>query len=54
MSLGPTHHGYQYQDLITGVALVDLLLGTAKSITVDTKGFKDDRFDGTAARIGDI
>lgn len=45
MSLGPTHHGYFYQDLITAVALVDLLLGTADTITVDTKGFETDRFD---------
>ncbi|RKS04930.1 NACHT domain-containing protein [Nocardiopsis sp. Huas11] len=45
MSLGPTHHGYFYQDLITAVALVDLLLGTAETITVDTKGFEADRFD---------
>ncbi|MBB2988515.1 NACHT domain-containing protein [Terracoccus luteus] len=45
MSLGPTHFGYYFQDLVTGVALVDLLLGTAKSITVDTKGFDGDRFD---------
>lgn len=45
MSLGPTHHGYFYQDLITAVALVDLLLGTAETITVDTKGFDTDRFD---------
>jgi adenylate kinase family enzyme len=45
MSLGPTHHGYLYQDLITGIALVDLLLGTAENITVDTKGFDGDRFD---------
>jgi hypothetical protein len=45
MSLGPTHHGYFYQDLVTAVALVDLLLGTAETITVDTKGFDSDRFD---------
>lgn len=45
MSLGPTHHGYFYQDLITAVALVDLLLGIAETVTVDTKGFDTDRFD---------
>ncbi|MGL3804611.1 AAA family ATPase [Paeniglutamicibacter sp. R2-26] len=45
MSLGPTHHGYFYQDLITAVALVDLVLGVAETITVDTKGFDADRFD---------
>jgi hypothetical protein len=45
MNLRPTHHGYAYQDLITGIALVDLMLGTAESFTVDTKGFEGDRFD---------
>lgn len=45
MNLGSTHHGYFYQDLITAVALVDLLLGVAETITVDTKGFDTDRFD---------
>lgn len=45
MNLRATHHGYAYQDLITGIALVDLMLGTAENITVDTKGFKGDRFD---------
>ncbi|MDQ3154922.1 MAG: ATP-binding protein [Actinomycetota bacterium] len=45
MNLRATHHGYAYQDLITGIALVDLLLGTAETITVDTKGFTGDRFD---------
>jgi hypothetical protein len=45
MDLRATHHGYAYQDLITGIALVDLMLGTAVGITVDTKGFTGDRFD---------
>ena len=45
MNLRATHHGYAYQDLITGIALVDLMLGTAETITVDTKGFTGDRFD---------
>ena len=45
MSLRATHHGYAHQDLITGIALVDLALGSADSITVDTKGFPTDRFD---------
>ena len=44
MNLRVTHQGYAYQDLITGIALVDLLLGTAVRITVDTKGFQGDRF----------
>lgn len=55
MSLGPTHHGYYYQDLITAVALVDLLLGTAETITVDTKGFDTDRFDDvTITYVGGV
>ncbi|MFC0112618.1 AAA family ATPase [Kibdelosporangium aridum] len=45
MNLRATHHGYAYQDLITGIALVDLMLGTAESIMVDTKGSAGDRFD---------
>ncbi|WP_426007189.1 AAA family ATPase [Paenarthrobacter sp. NyZ202] len=53
MSLGPTHHGYFYQDLITAVALVDLLLGTAETITVDTKGFDTDRFDDVNVTYAD-
>ncbi|WP_280334287.1 ATP-binding protein [Nocardia wallacei] len=45
MNLRVTHQGYAYQDLITGIALVDLMLGTAVAVTVDTKGFEGDRFD---------
>ncbi|MDX8031747.1 ATP-binding protein [Lentzea sp. BCCO 10_0856] len=45
MDLRSTHHGYAYQDLITGIALVDLVLGTTESLAVDTKGFEGDRFD---------
>ena len=45
MSLGPAHHGYYYQDVLTGIALVDLLLGNADVVTVDTKEFGTDRFD---------
>jgi hypothetical protein len=45
MDLRATHYGYAYQDLITGIALVDMVLGTAENITVDTKGFEGDRFD---------
>lgn len=45
MNLRATHYGYAYQDLITGIALVDLMLGTAVNVNVDTKGFGDDRFD---------
>lgn len=45
MTLRPTHHGYAYQDLITGTAFVDLMLGTATTIKVDLKDFDGDRFD---------
>lgn len=45
MSLRATHQGYAYQDLIAGVALVDLILGTAVEVCVDTKGSDGDRFD---------
>jgi hypothetical protein len=45
VTLRATHHGYAYQDLIYGFALVDLMLGTADAVTVDTKGFTGDRFD---------
>lgn len=45
MNLRATHYGYAYQDLITGIALVDLMLGTAVNVSVDTKGVPDDRFD---------
>ncbi len=41
MNLRATHYGYTYQDLLTAVALVDLMLGTATGITVDTKGFEE-------------
>lgn len=54
MSLGPSHHGYFYQDLLTAVALVDLLLGVAETITVDTKGFGTDRFDDVSITYADM
>lgn len=45
MGLRPTHLGYAYQDLLTAVRLVDLAMGRAKSVLVDTKLFAGDRFD---------
>ena len=45
MNLRPTHHGYAYQDVLTGNAFVDLLLGVAVSVKVDLKDFDGDRFD---------
>jgi hypothetical protein len=45
MGLRPTHVGYAYQDLLTALRLVDLAVGRAKSVLVDTKMFTGDRFD---------
>ncbi|WP_158715013.1 ATP-binding protein [Kitasatospora phosalacinea] len=45
MGLRPTHLGYAYQDLLTAIRLVDVVLGRATSVIVDTKLFDDDRFD---------
>ena len=53
MSLRPTHHGYAYQDIVTGNAFVDVLLGTAVSIRVDLKDFDGDRFDDITIMYAD-
>lgn len=53
MNLRPGHHGYAYQDIITGNAFVDLLLGTAVSIKVDLKDFNGDRFDDISITYAD-
>ena len=45
MSLRPAHLGYAYQDLLTAIRLVDVALGRAPKVTVDTKLFGEDRFD---------
>ncbi|MGW7580931.1 AAA family ATPase [Kitasatospora sp. NPDC054768] len=45
MGLRPTHLGYAYQDLLTAITLVDVVLGRATSVIVDTKVFRGDRFD---------
>lgn len=45
MSLRPAHRGYAYQDVVTAVVLVDVLLGDASRVTVDVKGVDDDLFD---------
>ncbi|MEV0633277.1 AAA family ATPase [Nonomuraea wenchangensis] len=45
MGLRPTHLGYAYQDLLTALRFVDLAVGRAKSVLVDTKAFTGDRFD---------
>jgi hypothetical protein len=45
MGLRPTHLGYAYQDLLTALHLLDLVLARATTVIVDTKAFKGDRFD---------
>ncbi|RJQ92768.1 ATP-binding protein [Amycolatopsis panacis] len=45
MGLRPTHLGYAYQDLLTAIRLVDVMLGLAPTVIVDTKSHKGDRFD---------
>ncbi len=37
MDLWAPQHGYAYQDLLTVVRLVDVLLGAAATVLVDTK-----------------
>jgi hypothetical protein len=45
MGLRPTHLGYGYQDLLTAIRLVDVVLGRAMTVVVDTKLFKGNLFD---------
>ncbi|MEU4659419.1 ATP-binding protein [Streptomyces sp. NPDC023723] len=52
MGLRPTHLGYAYQDLLTALRLVDLAVGHARSVTVDTKMFAGDRFDDITCEWG--
>ncbi|GAA2476591.1 hypothetical protein GCM10010422_20310 [Streptomyces graminearus] len=52
MGLRPTHLGYAYQDLLTALRLVDLAVGRARSVTVDTKMFAGDRFDDITCELG--
>ncbi|MER6194887.1 ATP-binding protein [Streptomyces cyaneofuscatus] len=52
MGLRPTHLGYAYQDLITALRLVDLAVGRATSVLVDTKLFTGDRFDDITCEWG--
>ncbi|MFJ5123394.1 ATP-binding protein [Kitasatospora sp. NPDC088548] len=53
MGLRPTHLGYAYQDLLTGLRLVDLAVGHARSVVVDTKAFAGDRFDDITCEWSD-
>jgi hypothetical protein len=43
--LQAAHRGYEYQDLMVALRLVDLVLGTVSSAEVDVKLVTDDRFD---------
>jgi len=43
--LGAAHRGYEYQDLVVATKLVDLLLGSISSASVDQKLSDSDRFD---------
>ncbi|MFF2367837.1 AAA family ATPase [Streptomyces sp. NPDC058122] len=52
MGLRPTHLGYAYQDLLTALRLVDLAVGRARSVVVDTKMFSGDRFDDITCEWG--
>ncbi|MEV2248765.1 AAA family ATPase [Streptomyces sp. NPDC049970] len=53
MDLRPTHLGYAYQDLLTALRLVDLAVGRARSVLVDTKMFAGDRFDDITCEWAD-
>jgi hypothetical protein len=44
-SLGPAARGYEYQDLYSACALVDLILSVLDKVVVDHKLTPDDRFD---------
>ena len=50
--LRAAHKGYEYQDLLAGTRLVDMLLGSADTIHVDQKLVPDDRFDDLTAFWG--
>lgn len=43
--LAAAHRGYQYQDLVTALGLVDVVLGRFLTPTVDRKLFEQDIFD---------
>lgn len=43
--LNAAHRGYNYQDLLVAIRLVDVLLGSITAINVDEKLVRDDRFD---------
>ncbi|HXA29278.1 MAG TPA: ATP-binding protein [Candidatus Angelobacter sp.] len=43
--LSSAHRGYEYQDLLAAIRLVDVLLNTVLRVWVDEKLVSDDRFD---------
>lgn len=45
MALTAAHRGYEYQDLLTAIRLVDVLLGSISNTHVDEKLVPNDRFD---------
>lgn len=51
--LGGAHAGYVYQDLVTAICAVDVLLGTVTSVLVDTKLADGDVFDDLTATYAD-
>ncbi|GHG41104.1 MULTISPECIES: AAA family ATPase [Amycolatopsis] len=53
MDLRPTHRGYAYQDALTAIYLVDVALGEADEVVVDTKLFDGDRFDDVTRKSRD-
>lgn len=52
-NLRPGHHGYAYQDILTGNAFVELLLDLAVSVKVDLKDFDGDLFDDITIAYAD-
>jgi hypothetical protein len=45
MTLDAAHRGYDYQDLLTAIRLVDVLIGRLRITEVDQKLFDGDLFD---------
>jgi hypothetical protein len=45
MTLEAAHRGYEYQDLLTAMRMVDMLLGRLRVTHVDEKLFSGDLFD---------
>jgi len=45
MALTAAHRGYEYQDLLVAIRLVDVLLGSILETHIDEKLVPDDRFD---------